>query len=144
MKIIFNANIVLDVTLDGKPFSLTAAKLFLKVESKELVGLLGATIITTIHYIARKTVGTEKARNEIEKLFKLCEIAPIDKSILESTMKSKIKDLKDVVLCEASKNVGVDAIVTRNPIDFKHGTLPVYLPEELLKKLNEEKKKIKL
>lgn len=138
MKILVDTNVVLDVMLDRKPFSLDAAKLFSKVESKELVGFLGATTITTIHYIARKTVGSKQARIEIEKLFQLFEIAPIDKSTLESAVKSEIIDFEDAVLHEAGKKVEVDAIVTRNPKDFKKGALPVFLPEELLTKLDEE------
>lgn len=140
MKILVDTNVVLDVMLDRKPFSLHAAKLFSKVESKKLAGFLGATTITTIHYIARKTIGSDQAREEIGKLFKLFEIAPIDKPILESAVKSEISDFEDAVLYEAGKNIEVDAIVTRNPKDFKPGTLPVYSPEELLKLLEKESK----
>ncbi|MBN1637387.1 MAG: PIN domain-containing protein [Ignavibacteriales bacterium] len=138
MKILVDTNVVLDVMLDREPFSLPAAILLSKVESKKLVGFLGATTITTIYYIARKTVGSEQARTEIDKLFKLFEVAPIDKPILESAVKSEISDFEDAVLHEAGKNVEVDAIVTRNPKDFKKGTLPVYSSEELLKLLEKE------
>ncbi len=55
-------------------------------------------------------------------------------------MRSEITDFEDAVVHEAGKNVKVEAIVTRNPKDFKKGTLPVYSPEELLKKLDEEDK----
>ena len=79
-----------------------------------------------------------QARIEIEKLFQLFEIAPIDKSTLESAVKSEITNFEDAVLHEAGKKVEVDAIVTRNPKDFKKGALPVFLPEELLTKLDEE------
>jgi len=140
MKILVDTNVVLDVMLDRKPFSLDAAELISKVETKELVGFLGATTITTIHYIARKTVGSEQARAEIEKLFKIFEIAPIDKSILESAVKSEIADFEDAVLHDAGKNIEVNAIVTRNQQDFKKGTLPVYSPEELLKLLDKKSK----
>lgn len=140
MRILVDTNVVLDVMLDRKPFSLHAAKLFSKVESKKLVGFLGATTITTIYYIARRTVGSDQAKTEIDKLFKLFEIAPIDKLILESGVKSEIADFEDAVLYESGKNIEVDAIVTRNPKDFKTGTLPVYSPEELLKLLEKESK----
>ena len=138
MKILVDTNVVLDVMLDREPFSLHAAKLLSKVESKKLAGFLGATTVTTIYYIARKTVGSEQARMEIDKLFKIFEVAPINKPILESAVKSEISDFEDAVLHEAGKNVEVDAIVTRNPKDFKKGTLPVYSSEELLKLLEKE------
>jgi len=98
-------------------------------------GFLGATTITTIYYIARKTVGSGQAKAEIEKLFKLFEIAPIDKLVLENAVKSEITDFEDAVLHEAGRNIGVDAIVTRNPKDFKKGTLPIYSPA-IAKKMN--------
>lgn len=82
MRILVDTNVVLDVMLDRKPFSLYAAKLLSKVELKKIAGFLGATTITTIYYIARKTLGSGQTGDKIDKLFKLFEIAPIDKLIL--------------------------------------------------------------
>ncbi len=51
MKILFDTNVVLDVLIDRKPFSLTASLLFSEVEKGRIEGFLCATTITTIYYL---------------------------------------------------------------------------------------------
>lgn len=136
MKILFDTNIVLDLMLDRKPFSENAAKLFSKVETGELTGFLGATTITTIHYLASKIVGKEKAQEEIQKLLMIFEIAPVNRLVLEDATKTELPDFEDAVLHEAGNHVGVNAIVTRDLKGFKGGKLPVYSPDEFLNELS--------
>ena len=101
MRILFDTNVVLDVLLDRKPFSLASAKLFSKVESGELSGYVCATTITTIHYLARKAIGLESAAQEIEKLMKLFEIAPVNRAVLDSALSSGFSDFEDAVIHES-------------------------------------------
>jgi predicted nucleic acid-binding protein len=126
---------VLDLLLDREPFVMTAAELFVRVEQGELIGLLGATTITTIHYLATKVVGIEQARQQIEKLLLLFEIAPINRAVLAMALLLKFKDFEDAVLHEAGRHAGAQGIVTRNPKDFKQASLLVYSPEELSRAL---------
>lgn len=119
--------------LDRKPHSNVSAQLFSKVESGDITGYISATTVTTIHYLAKKAVGAIKAELEIDKLFTLFEIAPVNRAVLEEAAKSNITDFEDAVIHEAARHVGVDAIVSRNVKDFKRAILPVYTPNELSK-----------
>jgi len=141
VKVLFDTNVVLDLMLDRKPFSIAAAQLFSKVEHGELTRFVGATTITTIHYLASKTIGQERARQEIQKLFTLFEIAPIDRFVLENAVKSNFFDFEDAVLHEAAKYVSVSAIVTRNVKGFQEASLKIYAPQELLNILSLLRKK---
>ena len=107
------------------------AKLFSRIEKKELIGFLGATTITTIYYLAFKVAGKKKADQEITKLLSLFQIAPVNNSVLDEAIKSKFSDFEDSVLHEAAKQIGVQGIVTRNTKEFKKATLSIYSPEEL-------------
>lgn len=64
MRVLFDTNVVLDALLDREPWA--ALALFDRVESGVLAGLLGATTVATIHYIARRNVGKDKARERSE------------------------------------------------------------------------------
>lgn len=139
MKVLFDTNVVLDVMLDRKPFVKVAAQLFSRVETGGITGFLGATTITTIHYLATRTVGSNQALIEIGKLFKLFEIAPVNRAVLESAILLRFSDFEDAVLHEAAYHVGVDSIVTRDLKGFEQSLLSVYSPEELTKILNEKK-----
>ncbi|MFA4835439.1 MAG: PIN domain-containing protein [Dehalococcoidia bacterium] len=132
MRILFDTNVILDVMLDREPFADAASALLEQVENGVIAGYLSATTITTIHYLASKAIGEEKAQTEIEKLFSLFEVAPINRAVLEAALKSRMADFEDAVLSEAAKAVGVDGIVTRNIKDFKRAGISIYNPIELL------------
>jgi predicted nucleic acid-binding protein len=135
LRILFDTNVVLDVLLDREPFSTTAAQLFSKVEAGELSGYICATTITTLHYLARKTVGTQRAQEEIRKLLTLFEVAPVNRSVLEGALEAQFTDFEDAVIHEAALQAEAQGIVTRNIADFKGASIPLYSPEELSKML---------
>lgn len=133
---ILDTNVVLDVLLDRKPFSGDAEKLFACVERGELDAFLCATTITTIHYLASKALGFDQARILVKKLLSLFDIAPVNRSVLESAEDLGFTDFEDAVLHEAARNAGVQSIVTRDPKGFAQASLAVHLPGLFLKVLH--------
>ncbi len=133
MKILFATNVILDVMLLRDPFCKSAALLLAEVERKKIAGFVCSTTVTTIHYLVEKAKDQKFALAQIENLLKIFRISQVDKSCLESALRSKIKDFEDAVLNESASRERVDAIVTRNTKDFKESKLTIYNPEELLK-----------
>lgn len=137
MTVLFDTNIALDVLLDRKPFSLTAVKLFACVENHVLTGYLCGTTLTTIFYLAQKAIGAVRAKEEIQKLLQLFQIAPVNRTVLDAAIQSHFKDFEDAVLYESGRQAGVQAIVTRNEQDFENVELTIYPPEDLLNALRD-------
>ena len=133
MKLLLDTNIVLDLLMDRMPFSVHAVELFSKVENGTIIGYLCGTTITTVYYLASKTVGAPRAREEIRNLLNLFEVAPVNRHVLESALLTDFNDFEDAVLHEAACHVGAEAIVTRNQKDFKKSRIPVYSSEEMAK-----------
>lgn len=133
MKILFDTNIVLDVLMDRLPYSDAAVELFSKVEDGSIIGYLCGTTITTVFYLAAKTVGAARAQEEVKKLLSLFEVAPVNRHVLESALVLDFNDFEDAVIHEAACHVGADAIVTRNQKDFKKSRISVYSSEEMSK-----------
>jgi len=133
MKILFDTNVILDVLLDRKPFSNDASYLMSKVERSEITGFLGATTITTIHYLATKVLDNQVAIRHIKSLLSLFEIAPVNRLVLENALNSKFADFEDAVLHEAACHAGAEHIITRDISGFKRSQLPVYTPSEFVK-----------
>jgi predicted nucleic acid-binding protein len=129
--VLFDTNVVLDLLLDREPFSQDAARCFSLVESGEIEGWLCASTVTTLHYLIKKSLGTGKAIDRVSLILSLFEIAPVNKSVLESALRLPFKDFEDAVLHEASRDSDVDVIVTRNIADFKTSSIPVQLPGNL-------------
>ena len=136
MNILFDTNVVLDLVLDREPDVKYAEALFSLVEAKFIIGFLGATTITTIHYLSRKTIGLQKTKKVIGKLLDLFEIAPVNHSVLKKALDSNWKDFEDAVLYQSAINCKIEAIVTRNVVDFKKSDIPVYLPKDILPSLS--------
>ncbi len=132
MTILFDTNVVLDVLLDRPPHAAVGAALFTAVHRGTLRGLLGATTITTIHYLAQKTKGDAEARKHIEALLSLFEVAPVDRATLRGALHSGLPDHEDAVLYEAAQRAGADGIVTRDSKDFSGAKRRIYSPVELL------------
>ena len=133
MRVLFDTNVVLDVLLARAPHAAPATSLFDYVSRKDLDGLLGATTLTTIFYLAAKASSPTKASRHVHTLLALFDIAPVTRSVLADALLAGFKDYEDAVLHEAARQAGATAIVTRDPSGFGASKLRVYSPSELLR-----------
>jgi len=133
VRVLFDTNVVLDVLLARPQHVGSATALFDGVAAKEVDGLLGATTVTTIHYLATKAIGAAPAQRHIRTLLGLFEVAPVTRSVLTDALDLGYPDYEDAVLHEAARHAGAQAIVTRDPKGFPKARLKVYAPDELLR-----------
>jgi predicted nucleic acid-binding protein len=132
MKVLFDTNVILDVLLARRPHVRAAAVLLNYVDQGKIEGVVCATTVTTLHYLASKAVGAEKAIQHLRTLLEMFGVAAVDSSVLKSALELSFSDFKDAVLHEAGRASGVGAIVTRNTRDFAKATLSILSPDELL------------
>lgn len=137
MSVLFDTNVVLDVLLKREPHALTAARLMAHVERGRLRGLLVATSITTLHFVARRAVGTTMADAHIQRLLGLFEIADVTRGVLAGAVALDWPDFEDAVLHEAARHAGATGIVTRDRAGFARASLRVYAPDALLAALSQ-------
>lgn len=132
MRVLVDTNVVLDVLLERRPFSEAAAQVFALVEESRIEGFLCATTLTTIDDLLGQALAPAKAREALQRLLNLFEIAPVNRPVLEQALRSGIADFEDAVLEQAGRLVAVDAITTRNVRDFGKSTVTVFDPLELI------------
>jgi len=131
MRILFDTNVILDVILKRHPHVASAAELLVAVDRRQLHGLLCATTVTTLHYLASKELGAVTTEKHIRTLLSMFEVSPVTHAVLMDALALKFPDYEDAVLHEAARHAQANGIVTRNPDDFKHSTLRIYAPDEL-------------
>ena len=131
MRVLVDTNVVLDVLLDREPFAADSAEIMSRVETGEISGWLCATTVTTLFYLVAKAADATTAREAVQSLLSLFEIAPVNRPILEGALALGFSDFEDAVLHEAARQVNAQAIVTRNANDFDRAEIPVYTPQEL-------------
>ncbi len=133
MRVLFDTNVVLDVLFARMPHAGTATALLDSVAAKHLDGLLGATTLMTIRYLAAKVIGRAWAQRHLRTLLGLFEVAPVTRVVLTDALDVDFPDHEDAVLHEAARHAGAAAIVTRDLRGFSKARLKVYAPEELLR-----------
>ena len=127
-----DTNVVLDVLLDRETFVDDSTAILDLVERGSITGLLCATTITTLAYLAGKTVGKQQATKQIRQLLSLFEVAPVTRAVLDGALASKAPDFEDAVLAEAALQAGAQAIITRNLRDFAHSPVRAHTPVQWL------------
>ena len=132
MRVLVDTNVVLDVLLERRPFSEAAAQVFALVEESRIEGFLCATTLTTVDDLLGQALAPAKAREALQRLLNLFEIAPVNRPVLEQALRRGIADFEDAVLEQAGRLVAVDAITTRNVRDFGKSTVTVFDPLELI------------
>ncbi len=131
MRVMFDTNVILDVLLERLPFAEPAAHLLAQAERGRIQGFKCATSVTTIFYLACKSLGRDDARRQVADVLSILDIAPVNRAVLERAVRSDINDFEDAVIVESARRVHAQVILTRNERDFARSPIPVYSPMSL-------------
>jgi predicted nucleic acid-binding protein len=129
-RVLLDVNVVLDVLLDRAPFADASSAVWAAVEQGQAEGLLSAHAVTTLHYLNAKAVGERMARQTTDALLSVFDVASVDGAVLNAALALNWTDFEDAVTAAAAKRAKCDALVTRNPGDFKRSPVRVLTPSE--------------
>jgi predicted nucleic acid-binding protein len=132
MTVLIDTNVVLDVLLGRRPFAASSARVFDLADAGRIRGVLGATTVTTVFYLAEKGRGLPTARALTRDLLSIFGVAAVDDAVLRSALELSSPDYEDAVLHEAGVRAGAHAIATRDGVGFAGLALPAFTPDELL------------
>lgn len=134
MKSVFlDTNILLDL-LTRPQFSAEVKSILEKGDYHNIEYCISFLSMANFAYIIRKN-----NMNEIYAFLNfLCDEFKVLKNDVENirrAMNWRAKDLEDAIQYETAIDGECDCIITRNKKDFDFSQIPVYTPEEFLKKL---------
>jgi len=134
---LIDTNVIIDVLARREPFFSDSSKVLDRAERGDFTAWLCATTVTTVYYLIRRHLGASRAFEKLQDLTSICSIAAVNRSVIDSALKSSFADFEDAVLNCSALTVGVDCIVTRNEADFQSSSLLVYTPSQFLSALAE-------
>jgi len=137
-NILIDTNICIDATQKRKPFAYNAHKILDFSERKIINGFVSAHSFDTIFYILTQNTHQEYVYKANEGLRRTVEIAPVTKMEIDEALKLRWPDFEDAIHYRAAMAAGCEAIVTRNPGDFKEADLAVLTPSQLLADIDTE------
>jgi predicted nucleic acid-binding protein len=139
VKVILDANIVIDVLEKREPFFHNSYEVLKMSIDKKIDAYVSANCMTDIHYIVRKNVAdkgvAKEAMIQLAELVCVCDTLGSD---ITASHALDMSDYEDAVLAATAKREKADYIVTRNKRDFANSPVPAVLPEELLELLVEQ------
>ena len=136
MRVLIDTNIILDVLLNRREFLEVSSAVVKLLLERKYRGFVAATTLTNVYYIVhRATKRTDEAMTAVNKTLQWCEVAPVNRRVLDVARSSGMKDFEDAVQVAAAQDFGIDIVVTRDKAGFGDSGLQVYSPEEFLETL---------
>ena len=136
MRVLVDADVVLDVLAEREPWAEHSARTLALVERGDLEGFLAAHSVTTLHYLLRKHRDEGTPRRKVRLLLRLLRVVPVDEDRLLQALDLPLPDFEDAVQAACAGKAKVDALVTRNVDDYAGLGLDVLSPVELLARVD--------
>jgi hypothetical protein len=93
------------------------------------------TTIKQLGCLLLATGKTDEAMKAVDKTLQWCEVAPVNRKVLDAVRFSGMKDFEDAVQAVAAQDCETDIVITRDKSGFHDSGLNVYSPEEFLETL---------
>ena len=136
MRALLDTCVVIDGLQSREPFCKAAQELFLAAANNRFIGCITAKAATDIYYLMHRYTHDEKvSRAMLGKLFTLFDVLDTAGADCRHAIPSAISDYEDAVMTETAVRTEADCIVTRNLDDYRHSPVPVFAPDDFLKKL---------
>ena len=133
MKRIFvDANVLVDLLTERRGFYDDAKKLFKLCKERKITPYISSVSIAIINYLLLKIYNEKKAREALEKIYRLTEILPFHKRIISLAHYSNFKDLEDGFQYFTAKESNINVIITRNQKDFQVNDISIITPKQFI------------
>ena len=131
MRLLVDANIVLDVLQDRSPFVEDSLFVWRLCETKQAEDFVSTLTFANIVYVMRKELNPVRVHSIFKGLsmvFTFTELSAID---LARAAELGWKDFEDATQSATAERLHADYIVTRNLQDFAKNSVPAILPSDL-------------
>lgn len=137
MKVLVDTCVILDALQKREPFWSDSAELFRAAAARKIFACVTAKSSSDIYYLMHKfnhsDTETRHLMGNLFSIFPLLDSAGID---CQKALLSRVADYEDAIMIETALREGMDCIITRNLRDYSFSPLPVYSPQEFLKRMN--------
>ena len=135
MKLLIDANILLDVLQRREPHYRDSALIWKLCETRKVDGWVSALTLANLVYVMRREVNPEQIDDVLNKLALIFQIAELTPSDLRRAAESRWNDFEDALQAVTATRLHADAIITRNIRDFKKSSVIAFTPTEYLARL---------
>lgn len=135
MKLLIDANILLDVLQNREPFVRLSSVIWKLCETGQAKGYISALTFANLIYIMRRELEPDKIEQVFRALTLIFEFTDLSASDLSRAAELKWNDFEDAVQSITAERIHADYIITRNVKDFVKSKVTAFTPSELLARL---------
>lgn len=135
MKLLIDANILLDVLQNREPHVQASSVVWKLCETEKAKGYVSALTFANLVYIMRKELGPKKIEETLKALSLIFEFADFNVSDLTHAAELEWDDFEDAVQSVTAERVHADYIITRNVRDFAKSKVVAFTPSELIARI---------
>lgn len=132
MRILLDTDILIDVTLDRKPFSNYSSHVFNLSESRQIKSFVAWHSISNFYYLVRPKTSGIKAREFIIDLLRFNEIAPVSTKDAIFATSLNLPDFEDSLQVASARACRAELILTRNVKHYTKSPIPARTPKEFI------------
>lgn len=131
-RVMLDTNFLLDVVVEGRPESESAAALFESAVAGEVSCLVTASSLKDFYYIARRDMSDELRWEWLALFYDAFEIASMGGAEIAAALNGSEPDFEDGLICAAAELSGCSTIISRDERAFLKSSLKRLSPAEYL------------
>ena len=135
MKLLIDANILLDVLQNRENFVRASSMVWKLCETEQAKGYISALTFANLVYFMRKEMDAQRIEEVLHMLSLIFEFAELNDSDLFRAAALQWPDFEDAVQSVTAERIHADYIITRNVRDFSRSKVIAFTPDELLARL---------
>lgn len=133
MKLLIDANVILDVLQDRKPHVLSSSIIWKLCETEQVSGYISTLTFANLVYVMRKSLSPKQIEDVFSKLHLIFSFADLTSSDLATAASKKWADFEDAIQSTIAERLHASCIITRNTKDFQNSPLPAVTPDEFIR-----------
>lgn len=135
MKLLIDANILLDVLQDREPHVRDSSLVWKLCETNQAKGYVSVLTFANLVYVMRKELDPERIESTLQLLSLIFEFADLTDTDLMRAAELNWDDFEDAIQSITAERVHADYIITRNVRDFSKSRVIAFTPTELINRI---------
>ena len=135
MRLLIDANILLDVLQKREPHYRDSALIWKLCETEQAEGYVSALSFADLVYVMRKELDPQAIEDVQHKLALVFRFADLTAADITRAGEMKWEDFEDAVQAATAERIHADHIITRNVRDFKQSKVVAFTPTEYLARI---------
>ena len=132
-RILLDADVLLDVFFDRKPFVQYAAQILSWCDLGVIQGFITPVICSNVYYLLQKHGSHAAAIAKLRQVITIVDMLVMDKNTVVAALESNFTDFEDALhYMAALHSNAIDYILTRNIRDYRQSKITVLTPEAYL------------